>query len=403
MWNFIKKSFSAFAFFVLVLYSSDVLGQNCIQKKVVVLGNKVMSRDQAEIVANLRSRVASNPCIGLIDVDDYLEAGVSPGARQIEVGEEFLAVGQSRFLDGQTAAACPILAKAVTALLEAYAYLVYPGSLVDALMFYGTCSSMLSKVQEAKKAFAMALRLRPSVDIKDYSVSSEAIAPFEEVKQSQNRGKGVIEVYSTPEFADVYVDGERRGVTPLKGLEIEDGYHFVVIKKLGYIRASTVVSVVPFQTTKVDLSLTPAKRKPLLDVALKKVSSGAPIAQISEDLKALFLADMALIVDFKDKGDIGSVLLINLGMGALVGKSESTLSFDLETHLDKMMVATDINPLEQQRPGPKHPKLYERWWFWTVVGAACASGALSLSLLLPREGLPAKVPQEGKGAVLIRF
>jgi hypothetical protein len=384
-------------------FVSSVSAQECRQKRLVLIGNNITSKAQADIVASFRSRLGSKLCVALVDVDDYLEAGVSPAQMQIEEGEQALALGQKQFLDGQVSSACPVLSKAVNALVEGYPYLVYPAPLVDALMLYGACSSMLSNKEDAKKAFSMAIQLNPAVDVKDYSVGREALAVFEEVKKSKGRGKGVLEILSNPDLADVFVDNQRKGVTPLVGFEVEDGYHFVVVKKQGYMRASSVVDVGAGRTTKVELSLSPARRKPLLDVALAKISSGGSVNEISEDLKALFLADISLIFDFRDKDDNGSVSLIDLDMGVEVGKWERVALFDFEGHLNKAVGLNGVPYRAEGKTTPKRSRFYERWWFWTTIGVVCASGALTLALLLPKETLPSKAPQEGKGAVLIRF
>jgi hypothetical protein len=390
-------------FLVSCAFVSTVLAQECKQKRVVLLQNRVVTKTQADIFSSFRSRVSSDPCVALVDVDDYLEAGASPAQMQVEEGEQALALGQKQFLDGQISSACPILSKAVNALTMGYPYLVYPAPLVDALMLYGACSSMLSNIEDAKKAFSMAIRLNPAVDVKDYSVAGEALAVFEEVKKSKGRAKGMLEIVSTPDTAEVFVDNQRKGVAPLVGLEVEDGYHFVVVRKQGYMRAFSVASVSAGKTTKIELSLSPARRKPLLDIALAKVSAGAPAGEISQDLKALFLADMALVVDFKDKDDKGVVSLLDLDMGVQVGKSEEVLLFDLDTYLKRVVETKTLPSQAGYKTTAKQTRFYERWWFWTTIGVVCASGALALALLLPKETLPSKAPQEGKGAILIRF
>jgi len=66
---------------------------------------------------------------------------------------------------------------------------------------------------------------------------------------------GYLTVYSSPSDAEVYVDGDYVGKTPLEDYKLSTGDHSVVVKKNDYQDYRTTVTIEPGKTTKVEATL----------------------------------------------------------------------------------------------------------------------------------------------------
>jgi len=101
-------------------------------------------------------------------------------------------------------------------------------------------------------------------------LSVRSIEPAETLESEGNRGtvastststgvqggKGTIEIVSTPAGAEVYVDGEYQGITPLN-ITVSPGAHSVQLTRPGYEDYSTTVTVEAGKTVILTVSLTP--------------------------------------------------------------------------------------------------------------------------------------------------
>ncbi len=70
---------------------------------------------------------------------------------------------------------------------------------------------------------------------------------------------GYLMVYSTPTNAEVYVDGDYVGKTPLKGYKLSTGTHTIKLVRDGYEDYVKTVNINPGETTKIEATLSEAK------------------------------------------------------------------------------------------------------------------------------------------------
>lgn len=63
--------------------------------------------------------------------------------------------------------------------------------------------------------------------------------------------KGILTIQSSPPDAKVYINGEKRGGTPLKLPGIEQGAYNIVVRKSGYKEFSTTARVIGGKETKI--------------------------------------------------------------------------------------------------------------------------------------------------------
>ena len=69
---------------------------------------------------------------------------------------------------------------------------------------------------------------------------------------------GYLTVYSSPSGAEVYVDGDYVGTTPLENYKLSTGKHSVVVKKNDYQDYKTTVTIEPGKTKKLEVTLSKA-------------------------------------------------------------------------------------------------------------------------------------------------
>jgi len=103
---------------------------------------------------------------------------------------------------------------------------------------------------------------------------------------------GLLKVVCNVPGAEVYVDGERKGVCPAAVRGLIPGDHIVVVKSKGYITKSVPFKIVVNQQSLVTVDLEKAKEK--LPVGTVRIQSDQPDAMVMMDGKRLGKAPMEL-------------------------------------------------------------------------------------------------------------
>lgn len=76
-----------------------------------------------------------------------------------------------------------------------------------------------------------------------------------DVPEEYVTGTGTLYVTSSPQGADIYVDGEFRAKSPVKVISLEEGYHRLEARAPGYSDYEGMVTVTEGDTTRVAVSL----------------------------------------------------------------------------------------------------------------------------------------------------
>ncbi len=399
-------------------------GEACRPRSIVVVRVGSATRNAAEFEHALGSALARHGCFRTVDVVDFLEAGMGEGQARLETARDSADAGTREFLSMRLAEARPLLAEAVAAYTDGFAYLSYEGPFVEALMYLGACEAALSNPGAAEDAFRTALTLKPDVDPDDYSTLPEVARAFQKARaEAGGSALGALIVDSRPQGVEVHLDGRRfLGVTPLDVPDVPAGPHFVVLRRPGYVRRTVRVDVPAGGTAAVSAdegALEEARRKPLFDMAMRKLASHeAGEAAAIEDIKALFLADLALVirVDESARGMSARATLWDLAtMQRVFEGSEpregvvSVLGAGAAEALANAALAVVEERAEVRESGAATFRargsggIWSRWWFWTAVGAVVLGGVTATVLLTrPKEKAPG-LPRDGNGAVIIRF
>lgn len=399
---------------------APLLGQiTCKTKSVVLLTAGDTSVSAIEFSKAVHKAFSRYGCYKLIDVVDVLEAGLGEGLTRLDEALREAELGASAFTDARFESARDHFKAAVMAFSDGFAYLPYYGPLLDSLMSLGVCEAVLGETSNAQKAFLGALNLRKDINVEDWSMLPEAIEAFKTAKNlHETASPQTIEIESTPEQAEVYIDGQFAGITPAEVTGVPLGMHFIVVRKPGFVRKGVVVEVGPRVALSVPkITLSPARRKPLYDNLLAKIEkSQADSMEIIEDIKALFLTDMAAILRIQKQqgGWSASLGLWDLYTMEAVWSGtepESGLSSELGRGGAESLVASAIAADEARARVSESGAatieykggIHTKWWFWTIIGAVVIGGATAAILLTMPGEEERGLPHDGTGAVIIRF
>jgi hypothetical protein len=171
------------------------------------------------------------------------------------------------------------------------------------------------------------------------------------------------------DLADVYLDGDKIGTTPLPGVvPCPGGEHTIRVVRPGYAPYIDVFKVREGRVTRIEVELAPVSGVLRLSVNVDK-------ARVFLD--GQFVGEAPLESDLK----IGPHQLRVARFGyrersvtvtAVAGKVE-----ELKLRLEELPEGE--NPYKPAAPPP--PKWYERWWVWTAGAGAVA--AVAVAVIVP--------------------
>jgi hypothetical protein len=97
-----------------------------------------------------------------------------------------------------------------------------------------------------------------------------------EVEEKTVSAGGILALQSDPSGADIFLDNEYKGVTPLSLQIVSTGEHHLLIRKGGYSVYSSTVTIVSDQTTAISAILTPEYQAPQTAEPPAPVSTPVP-------------------------------------------------------------------------------------------------------------------------------
>lgn len=400
--------------------------QKCKVRSIVLLVAGEDVRETAELGYHVQQALSRYTCYKPRNVVETIEAGMAGGSALVETGRSELEAGHQEAVAMRLDAARPHFQAAVDAFGAGFSHIGYSGPFVDALMNLAVCEAVAGAEADAVRHFSDAIQLRADVNVDDFSTLPEATEAFEKARDARKAaGTGSLSIDSDPPNAEVFMDGRFLGIAPVDEPSVIAGNHWVVLRKAGYERSTIPISVKADQPTVVSLAaskMTPARRKPLYDKAVAKVSLTQPEAEdvsAVEDVKALFLSDLAMLVRIRrgaSGGFTGHVSLWDLqtmtrlwtGHEPPTGES-SELGRGAAEALVSSAIAVDEERMRVKESGaatikPKGGGIVTKWWFWTAIGVVVVGGGTTAAVLLakPKAGKPG-LPHDGSGAVVVRF
>ncbi len=263
-------------------------------------------------------------------------------------------------------------------------------------------------------------------------LGATARALFEQAtKDVAARPFGGVDIATDPSFAEVFVDGKFRGISPLATKDLRDlvvGPHLVTVSKAGYERVTSRIDLAKDKPLHRELKLPMARRKLLLDELKPKLgkelaaaeSAGDPMEGKGGDavaqLGTLFRAETVLVTRMEGPPAAKRLTLalfhvptqrlvahrVVEGLDATAGKSDAlaaavAATFDIDW-------VTALGGKENKGGKAASGSIVGKWWFWTIIGVAVAGGVTAAVLATQSSESPppfAKAP--GTGAMVLRF
>jgi hypothetical protein len=155
----------------------------------------------------------------------------------------------------------------------------------------GVASFMTGKTTRGKELIKRSLLLYSRQQATEYAYSVDVRNLFEHARREIGELQaGTVEVRSTPDGAEVYLDGEFKGYTPIPMPNVPAGSHLVEVVRDGYLRWSTAAVVAPGGRIPTEAVLTEAPQKAAFDAAYAEVSRRIGTARRSNAARRRFLA-----------------------------------------------------------------------------------------------------------------
>jgi tetratricopeptide (TPR) repeat protein len=335
----------------------------------------------------------------------------------------------SKVSEGRQAYQTLQIGRSLKAMREAEKYLEFCGPevrdgklLVDSKLYAGLSLLAQGARDEALNEFRQAVAYDNDYQLSERKFPPDVIQAFNAARQQLLSGNPTqVTFISKPAGATVYVDGHSRGVTPLRGLKLYTGRHFIRLEQEGYsawtLNLPDGIPPVQIKALMVPLWSGDAPED-LLGAAIANEQLSEPVLAQLRLLAGFFRADALVLISISHEGrdyhvgtrlfvvrpeTISRARLFNLGSDrdAFEHKIRGVISTmrALRKIAGRPGVATNIAPVEhhdflpaehsssndtRSETGGGRTKWYTSWWFWTAVGVAAAGAATGLSLWLLR-------------------
>ena len=193
----------------------------------------------------------------------------------------------------------------------------------------------------------------------------------------QSSSTGTLAITSTTAGAEVYVDGEKRGLIPLPGpISLSPGQHTIKVLKPGFAPLIDVFTIHKRKPTVVEAELVPV-------AGVLIVAANVEKAHVFIDGK--FIGEAPLTTEMP----VGprAIQVSKGGYKDFFQNISSVAGQDvlLDIKLDEL--PPEINPYKQTAPPPA--KWYEKWWVWTAAaGGVAVVLSVTLAVVFTRPGDP---------------
>lgn len=374
----------------------------------------------------------------LVDVRGFLLEGADdPRLDTYNQALRLLERGKSQYDNLELDPALDDLTRAVETFEKAAGRLGDGEKYMETLLYLGASYILSGDNERGRSAFRRVAMYdkRRNLDPKVFPPSMIEI--FNNVKQEVAAGPvGTVMVKSTPKAAEVYLNAVYKGITPVSLVKVPEGTHFVRVEKDGYLPWGQRVEFFATHEETVEATLAAAPRhgelmswrKKLLTDDLEDERPKPDIVQFGEWLRGDRLALMLV----KQRGDEIEVqaAMIQLQPPRRITYREGTFNLTARNFLARAdaFVTSLYRDVKLPPPegasqktqsvvmnarcnsdsdcstgeicdtasgrcipyAPEGDKVYEKWWFWAIVGGglAVAGGTTFLVwyLMQPEEG-----------------
>ncbi|NOZ84901.1 MAG: PEGA domain-containing protein [Deltaproteobacteria bacterium] len=133
--------------------------------------------------------------------------------------------------------------------------------LVQALLQLSVAYFRIGEDEKGQKYLTQVLCLNPDLTLKEGEFPEIFQRIFDQVKKKALQGpKGSINIASSPPFSEIYLNGKKRGVTPLLVRDLIKGRYFLRVDKQGYKPYNSEIEVGDKEGELVQVNLEPEPR-----------------------------------------------------------------------------------------------------------------------------------------------
>lgn len=238
----------------------------------------------------------------------------------------------------------------------------------------------------------------------------------------QSMPLGAVQVNTVPVYAEIYVDGRYKGISPKAVAGLVEGTHIITVYKAGFTRPTVTVDVSSEKMAHEEIKLEPARRALLLDELKPKLATEIAAAHGETPLGGPAVKEL------------GDLFRTETSLVVRVGGTRETKSLELylfHTETQRLVAVQKIPDLDwsfrnRQAIEDAVGRMFdlnwagvlggevgdgeiddggvlEQWWFWTLVGVAVAGGTTAAILLTQDGTSPPPFTKDGTGAMVLRF
>lgn len=262
-------------------------------------------RAAAIVAAVLSERVAERARLRPIEPGRALSG--DPRTRE----EETLSRARTALADGRRVYDALNLDEAIARLGQAVSLYQQTGPLLGdlselatSLAYLGAALTLRGSTDEGVSTFVELLTINPGYSMEGFPPTVAKM--FEKaVEKLQKAAKGSVEIYSTPPYAEVFVDGTFRGVTPLTLKDLPGGTHYLRLEANGYVIHGAPLDVTPNQQITSQTRLVSVKNGAELRDLLSRASREVPGENMGGNLRQLarlLVADALVVVSVSQSG-----------------------------------------------------------------------------------------------------
>lgn len=214
----------------------------------------------AESLAAAIDQTGNFDGVGPAEISELLN-----GREELVMTQAFLAQGRRLLDDGRLQYqqaepdfAIPMLENAVKELGAAMAWTPTQREYWDALVYLGAAKNSVGDRAATMRAFSAAVGVNPERRPSTRQFPPQIVEIYEGIASDLQGRVATIEVNVKSKDAVVWVDGIRRGVSPVS-VEVLPGEHFVMVRTASGLSGSTNVALGPKSTVQADIDLQPAR------------------------------------------------------------------------------------------------------------------------------------------------
>ncbi len=224
---------------------------------------KAAAGQAIDVQRSLRELVRNTGSYKEVDLQALLGAGSAAAARleSIDKGKRLLTDGKGAYEQLDLELAQKSFQTALRKFEYGYGFMDKSAQLLECLMYLGAIWVLVGEPDRAISVFQRAYDL-PGRKVLDANLFPPNIQEIfkSAAKQAASAAMGKVTLLSVPQNAEIYIDGEYRGGSPLKAVDLRAGAHMVKAVKDGYLPWGGRIKSVAGKNRNLRLKLRPSVR-----------------------------------------------------------------------------------------------------------------------------------------------